>query len=264
MTSFSSILNNTSFFIFFLLPALTSYSKAIEKTKLASLNTGDDYEIIIKKPEAFDSSKYYHIVYFTDASLNSGKYILGLDDSIVNNCILIGIGHIGSHVMRRQRDFIPSDAGGYNNNEFGQASKFYLFIKKELMPHIDKKITHQKSKVFIGHSFGGLLALYFSLKDNKLFDQYYAISPSVWASYNELLKIEEKYKEKNTSYNATVYLYAGSLEVFNKVLSSTTSFYNTVNKRKYKGLSIYYKEIEWANHYGTVEKVVPGIFMKLK
>ena len=97
-----------------------------------------------------------------------------------------------------------------------------------------------------------------------MFDQYYAISPSVWANYNELLKIEEDYNKKKTSYNATVYLYAGSLEVFNKVLSSTTIFYKTIIKRKYQGLSISYKEISWANHYGTVEKVVPGIFLKLK
>jgi uncharacterized protein len=259
-----SLVNNATLLIVFLLIDLISFSQAIEKIKSKSLNTGDDYEIILKKPKTFDTSKYYTLVYFTDASLNSGKYILSLNDSITNNCILVGIGHVGNHVMRRQRDFIPSDAGGYSNDEFGQASRFYLFIKKELMPLIDKKITKQKSRVFIGHSFGGLLALYFSLKENKLFDQYCAISPSVWANYNELLKIEEKYKDKNTSYSATVYLYAGSLEVFNKVLSSTMSFYDTVRKRNYKGLSIYYKEIERANHYGTVEKVVPGIFQQLK
>lgn len=260
----SSLIIKTVFLIACLSFTRISFPQDIEKTKFTSLNTGDAYEITIKKPKTFDTSKYYTAVYFTDASLNSGKYILGLDDSKTDNCILVGIGHIGNHVMRRQRDFIPSDAGGYSNDEFGQASRFYLFIKKELMPLIDKKITKQKTKIFIGHSFGGLLALYFSLKENKLFDQYYAISPSVWANYNELLKIEEKYKEKNTAYNATVYLYAGSLEVFNKVLSSTTLFYDTVKKRKYKGLSIYYKEIEWANHYGTVANVVPDIFQQLK
>lgn len=259
-----STINTAILLIYFLLCSLISFPQSIEKIKLTSLHTGDDYEIIIKKPKTFDSAKNYHIVYFTDASLNSGKYILGLDDSKTNNCILVGIGHIGNHVMRRQRDFIPSDAGGFNDKEFGQASKFYLFVKTELMPFIDKKVTQQKTKVFIGHSFGGLLALYFSLKENRLFDQYYAISPSVWANYNELLKIEEDYNKKNTTYNATVYLYAGSLEVFNKVLSSTTIFYKTIIKRKYQGLSISYKEISWANHYGTVEKVVPGIFLKLK
>ena len=39
-----------------------------------------------------------------------------------------------------------------------------FFIKNELMPYISKNIKKQKTKVFIGHSFGGLLALYFSLK----------------------------------------------------------------------------------------------------
>jgi len=248
----------------FLLLKLISFTQPVKKTKFTSLNTGDDYEIIIKKPRSFDSSKYFHIVYFTDASLNSGKYILGLADSITRNCVLIGIGHIGNHVMPRQRDFIPSDGGGYRSNEFGQASKFYLFIKNELMPFIDKSIPKQKSRVFIGHSFGGLLALYFSLKENKLFDQYYAISPSVWANHQELLKIEEKYKEKEDSYASTIYLYAGSLEIFNKVLGSTTRFYNIVKKRGYKKLSIYYQEIASANHFATVNKVVPGIFQQLK
>jgi predicted alpha/beta superfamily hydrolase len=260
----ASTTTTTILLVYFLSCSLITFPQAIEKIKLTSLHTGDDYDITIKKPKALDSSKYYHVVYFTDASLNSGKYILGLEDSKISNCILVGIGHIGNHVMRRQRDFIPSDAGGYSNDQFGQASKFYLFVKMDLMPYIDKKITKQKTKVFIGHSFGGLLALYFSLKENRMFDQYYAISPSVWANHNELLKFEDNYEKKNTSYSAAVFLYAGTLELFNKVQSSTTSFYDRVMKRKYKGLSIYYKEIEWANHYGTVERAVPGIFLQLK
>ena len=132
------------------------------------------------------------------------------------------------------------------------------------MPFVDKRIHNQKTKVFIGHSFGGLLALYFSLKENKLFDRYYAISPSVWANHQELLKIEEMYKDKHDSYDATIYLYAGSLEIFNKVLGSTTRFYHIVTKRGYKNLSIYYQEIAWANHFATVHKVIRGIFQELK
>lgn len=204
------------------------------------------------------------MIYFTDATLNSGKYILGLDAKKTGDCVLIGIGHIGNHVMRRQRDFIPSDAGGFSSKEFGQANKFYLFIKNELMPFVEGKIAFHKSKIFIGHSFGGLVALYFSLKENKLFDEYYAISPSVWANYNELLKIEELYKKNNSSYSSTIHLYAGSLEVLNKVLSSTTEFYDVVKGRSYDGLNISFKVIEWANHYTIVDDVIPDIFGSLR
>lgn len=247
------------FFNWFSLSAQTT-----EITEFTSLNTGDIYKIVIKRPKEFDATKKYHVVYFTDASLNSGKFILGLDTEKMKNCVLIGIGHAGNYVMRRQRDFIPSDAGGFSSNEFGQASKFYLFIKNELMPFVEGKIAFQNRKIFIGHSFGGLLALYFSLRENKLFDEYYAISPSVWANHNELLKIEEIYKKNNASYNSIIHLYAGSLEVLNKVLSSTNKFYETVKSRNYKDLVISYKKIEWANHYTIVDDVVLEIFEGLK
>jgi predicted alpha/beta superfamily hydrolase len=177
---------------------------------------------------------------------------------------LIGIAHKGDWNAKRQRDFIPSDAGGYNDKNFGQASKFYSFMKEELIPYINKKFSRQKSKVFIGHSFGGLMALYMSLRENKLFDHYYAISPSVWTNYKELMKIEKQYAANNKSYTSNISIYAGSLEFLNKVLSSSQEFYNTVKARKYAGLSITHSIINGVNHYGIVPKVIPGILSQLK
>lgn len=234
------------------------------KVELKSAKTGDTYEILIRKPKHFDSTKAYHLVYFTDAGINSGKTILSQPEENSKNCILIGIAHKGDWDTKRQRDFIPSDAGGYNGENFGHASKFYLFMKEELMPYINKKFNKQKSKVFIGHSFGGLLALYMSMKENKLFDHYYAISPSVWANYKELMKIEKKYSTTNKIYTSNISIYAGSLEFLNKVLSSSQEFYTTVKGRNYTGLSITRSVISGVNHYGIVPKVVPEIFKKFK
>ena len=234
------------------------------KEDFRSSGTGDAYEIIIKKPKNFDSTKGYHLVYFTDAGINSGKVILSQPEENMKHCILIGIAHKGDWNTKRQRDFIPSDAGGYSDKNFGQASKFYLFIKEELMPYINKKFNKPKSKVFIGHSFGGLQALYMSIRENKLFDHYYAISPSVWANYKELLKIEKQYATTNKSYNSNISIYAGSLEFLNKVLSSSQEFYNTVKARNYKGLFITHSVINGVNHYGVVPKVLPEILKQLK
>ena len=234
------------------------------KEDLTSSRTGDSYEIIIKKPTNFDPTKTYHLVYFTDAGINSGKVILSQPEENIKNCILIGIAHKGDWNMKRQRDLIPSDAGGYSDKNFGQAAKFYLFIKEELMPYIGKKFNKPKSKVFIGHSFGGLQALYMSMRENKLFDHYYAISPSVWANYKELMKIEKQYAVTNKSYNCNISIYAGSLEFLNKVLSSSQEFYNTVKTRNYNGLSINHSIINGVNHYGIVPKVMPGIFRQFQ
>ena len=234
------------------------------KEEIVSTKTGDTYEIIIRKPKIFDTAKFYHLVYFTDAAINSGKVILSQPEENIKNCILIGIAHKGDWDTKRQRDFIPSDAGGYSDKNFGQASKFFFFIKDELLPYINKKFAKQKSKVFIGHSFGGLLALYMSMRENKLFDHYYAISPSVWANYYELMKIEKDYAAKNKEYNSSISIYAGSLEFLNKVLTSSKEFYNTANRRNYKGLSITYSVIDGVSHYGIVPEVIPGILKEFK
>ena len=248
--------------LFFLIPFYSNTQQVQEV--FASSKTGDTYELIIRKPKNFDSTKSYHLVYFTDAGINSGKVILSQPEENIKHCILIGIAHKGDWNTKRQRDFIPSDAGGYSDKNFGQASKFYLFMKEELMPYINKKFNKPKSKVFIGHSFGGLQALYMSMRENKLFDHYYAISPSVWANYKELMKIEKQYAATYKNYNSNISIYAGSLEFLNKVLSSSQEFYNTVKARNYNGLSINHSIINGVNHYGVVSKVVPGIFMQLR
>lgn len=247
-------------FIFFL-PLLSNCQQ--EKEGFKSIKTGDTYELVIKKPKDFDSTKSYSIVYFTDASINSGKTILSQPEETTKNCILIGIGHTGEWESKRQRDFIPSDAGGYSDKDFGQASKFFSFMKEELIPFINMKFRRQNCRIFIGHSFGGLLALYMSLRENNIFDRYYAISPSVWANHEELLKIEKKYATANKNYNSNIFIYAGSLEFLNKVLSSSKEFYNTVKARNYKGITITHTVVSGVNHYGIIPKIIPDIYKQL-
>ena len=249
------------FLVFF--PSLSSLAQTTTED-FKSSRTGDTYQLLIKRPKGFDSTKAYHHVYFTDAGINSGKTILSQPGDSTSNCVLIGIAHRGDWETKRQRDFLPSDISNNVTTDFGHASKFYLLMKEELIPLIKKRYPKQKSKVFIGHSFGGLLALYFSLRENKLFDHYYAISPSVWANYYELMKIEKNYAATNKNYNSNISIYAGSLEFLNKVLTSSRQFYEKVNEREYIGLSISRTVVDGVNHYGIVPRVIPGIFRQLK
>jgi uncharacterized protein len=243
----------------------TTTAQKKETTDFKSSYTGDTYTLTIRYPAGFSSSKSYKIVYVPDGSLKIGNYILGTSKSwaatIPADVAVVAIGHQNGHEMQRQRDFIPSDAGGYSSKEFGQASKFYKFLKNELIPHIKAKIPNQKTTGFIGHSFSGLFCLYLLLQPDKLFDKHFAISPSVWANYEELIKIEKKYSEKNNSLTANVQIFAGSLEVLNKVLASATKFYNTVKDRKYRGCKISFETVPWANHISMIK---PGVDKALK
>lgn len=257
----------TIFFILCISCKSHSYKPPKDAITIHSINTGDDYVIQIKTPKGFNDSADYTIVYVADGLIGTGKYILGVDSTwaakVPANCIVVTIGHTGNWEQKRRRDFIPSDVGGYKDANFGNAGKFYAFLKSELIPLIDKKFLHQKSKVFIGHSFSGLFCLYAALKDEHLFDQYFTISPSAWANDRELLKIEKKFMEAHNDFDANIHIYAGSLEEFNKVLTSTKDFLKPLEEKHYKSLQISLEVIPWANHFSVRKPAIDKILLSL-
>ena len=256
------------FWLFSLTLPLFSFAQTIEVDTVYSTIVKDKYIITTCKPVGFSTAKKYHHVYMTDGGIGIGDYVLGKSKSwaavIPANCVIIAIGHIGKYNAKRPRDFIPADITRNVETNFGNADKFYLFLKNELIPTIEKKMNNKKDRSFIGHSFGGLFCLYTLFKDDKLFDKHFAISPSCWANYYELDKIEEDYFKKNKQINANVSIYVGGLEFLNKVLYSTRSFYSTVTERKYKGLTIKKDEIGTANHLSIRKPAVDRIFEQLK
>ena len=251
----------------FLVFSVYSFSQTLETDTIKSVHTADKYVITVRKPPGFTISKKYHFVYMTDGGIGMGDYVLGRDKSwaasIPNSCVIIAIGHIGNWHDKRPRDLIPSDISRNKEVNFGKADLFYLFLQKELIPWAEKKMTNKKDRVFIGHSFGGLFCLYTLFKPDKLFDKHFAISPSIWANYYELDKIEAEFFKKNKQLKADVMLYVGGLEFLNKVLPSTRKFYSTMKDRKYAGLKIDKKEFGNSNHYSVRKPAVDDIFKKL-
>ena len=256
------------FFIVFLSCKIRPHDQPDQLFTIHSINTKDDYIIQAKTPKGYSQSRKYSIIYVADGLIGTGKYILGSDSSwaatIPPNCIIVAIGHIGNWEEKRRRDFIPSDAGGYQNDNFGHADRFYSFLKSELIPFVHQKFPNQESEVFIGHSFGGLFSLYASLKDEQLFDQYFAISPSVWANDRELLKIESTFFNSHTDFNSSIHIYAGSLEQFNKVLTSTKEFLKPLEQKKYNSLKLTFEIIPWANHFSVRKPAIDKILASLR
>lgn len=244
----------------FLLLITTSYSQRIEKRVIYSPQVKDSFLIQIRIPARYQTGKAYHHIYMADGSLKMGNYVLGKDSSwranVPESCIIITIAHFGDYSMKRQRDFLPSDAGGHSDANFGQARQFYLFLKSTLIPSINKEFGSKKSSAFIGHSFSGLFCVYTLFQEDRLFDRHFAISPSIWANYNELMKIEAAHAKKSKQLKGNLNLLAGGLEVFNKVLTSTTRFYNQTLERKYEGYKVSFNTVNNANHYSIIK---PGV-----
>ena len=243
-----------------LLMVTLAYSQRIERRIIYSPEVKDSFLLQIRIPAGYSPGKAYHHIYMTDGSLKIGNYVLGKDSGwraqVPESCIIITIGHLGNYTMKRQRDFLPSDAGGYSDPQFGQARKFYLFLKNRLIPQINQQFKKKRSSAFIGHSFGGLFCVYSIFQEDKLFDRHFAISPSIWANHTELMKIEAAYAKKTTSLPAKLDLLAGGLEVFNMVLSTTRQFYQQTLQRKYKAYEVSFRMVNNANHYSIIK---PGV-----
>jgi predicted alpha/beta superfamily hydrolase len=254
--------------LFFCLQTFIANGQTVVSDTVYSVNTKDKYIVTVRTPVGYSSKVKFHHVYITDGSIGMGDCILGKSESwkatIPKNCVIIAISHIGNWHDKRPRDFIPSDISKNAETNFGKADLFYLFMQKELIPGIERKYGNRKERVFIGHSFGGLFCLYTLFREDKLFDRHFAISPSIWANYYELDKIEAQYFKTHKQLNAKVTIYVGTLEFLNKVLYSSRSFSKTMTERKYVGLTLSKDEIAGANHFSIRKPAVDRILEKLK
>jgi predicted alpha/beta superfamily hydrolase len=237
-------------------------SDNLESFSIHSAIVNDEFTITIKRPQGFHKDGSYHLLLIADGSIGLGEYVLGTNSnwkaSHPSNCIIVTVGHIGDWHEKRRRDFIPSDAGGHKDKNFGRADLFYSFLKTELLPAIERKLPNLKSRSFIGHSFSGLFSLYTALKNESLFDHYYAISPSVWANDKELIKILDDYKTNGLK--TKINIYVGGLEIFNKVLSSSKEFNEKIVAKKLSGLDISFDIIGNANHFSVRKPAIDKIF----
>ena len=96
----------------------------------------------------------------------------------------------------KQQSFLKTTGGGDN---------FIEFIKTELSSRIEENYTTSKFRIYIGHSFGGLLVTHAFLEHSDFFNAFLAIDPSLWwddrvMNRNLLEKISQKRSHNSTYY----------------------------------------------------------------
>ena len=104
----------------------------------------------------------------------------------------------------REYDFTPNAIKEYPNG--GGADNFIQFIDSELTTYIDKKYPTSKLKCILGHSIGGLLAIYTLQTKPNLFDSYLVIDPSLWWNDMQCVKSTKDFFEKEDSLNKRVFI----------------------------------------------------------
>lgn len=166
----------------------------------------------------------YPVVYVLDAGNNlfathgiTNYYSKMLE--IMPEVIIVGIVN-----KDREHDFTPTAIKEYPNG--GGADEFIQFIDSELTTYIDSSYPTSEYKCILGHSIGGLLAIYTLQTKPNLFDSFLVIDPSLWWNDMQCVKSTKDFFEKNESLqkrlfislsnekNVGIYPFIGELEKY--------------------------------------------------
>ncbi len=164
---------------------------------------GVTYRIEVVLPDAYDVTKKYPIVYMTDWWFASKltKSLLPILKYNIKPIIIVGIQRKSSITAKdwginRTRDYTPTNVPeadkeqGVPAGTTGGAKHFLSFIKKELIPTIEKKYpSDYENRGYVGYSYGGTFGTYALLKKPKLFKKYLLGSP--WLKHDDYLLSKE-------------------------------------------------------------------------
>ncbi len=153
----------------------------IEKFKSVELASEVNYERILKiyVPESFktDSTKVYPLAVILDAEHLFDVYVanaklFALKDKAPEQIV---VGVYQNQNGERKADV---QVNIETNLLTEGSSKFYKFIKKELVPYMEDKYRISQFKTIVGNTITGNFINYYLVEDNPLFDAYININPS--------------------------------------------------------------------------------------
>jgi predicted alpha/beta superfamily hydrolase len=186
-----------------------------EKFQIESKVLAETRSYVVQTPDSYRSGKdAYPVLVLQDAENNfaytSAAVRLLSENGRIPAMIVVGINNTD-----RTRDMTPSKpATGFGGAPFtgsaGGADKFLSFIANELLPTIDRNYRTRPYRVLIGHSLGGLFAVYALMNRPEVFKGYLIISPSLWWDDQALVKAAQPFFAAHQDVRADIYMTMGS------------------------------------------------------
>lgn len=179
--------------------------------KIDSLHSdilNEDRKIMVHVPPF--PSKTYPVIYLLDGDTHFTS-VVGLIQQLAANNIIPNMMVVAIPNTNRTRDLTPTKsdpnppmATEEMVSQSGGGREFVKFMEKELFPYVEKNYPTSAYRMFIGHSFGGLLVMDVLQNNPGLFTSYISIDPSMWWDNKALLVTlknsnlnGEKYKNKS-------------------------------------------------------------------
>jgi predicted alpha/beta superfamily hydrolase len=104
----------------------------------------------------------------------------------------------------RERDYLPVPSKEQPTG--GGADKFLRFINSELVPLIDSAYPVNSDRCIIGHSAGGLFAIYALENQPELFSSFICIDPSLWYDDQSCTREMPGFLKKNPTIKKSIFI----------------------------------------------------------
>ncbi|HTF95141.1 MAG TPA: alpha/beta hydrolase-fold protein [Cellvibrio sp.] len=246
-----------------------------ETVSVHSISNNKDYELYIQLPESYKAStSNYPLIIVNDSRfafpITSGAMAL-MGNNVVKEAIVVGVSYAKGEdrTISRTRDYTPTHSPDEPNGHSvearkvsGQAKAYTAFLADQVIPLIQKKYrVDANNKIFIGHSFGGLLGSYILVNRPEIFDHYIIGSPSLWYDNKVIFDMEKEYAEKHKSLKAHVMIYVDDNDSNlnnKKMADDALAFEKILRSRNYTGLRLEVEVIAGENHHS----VFPGLVSK--
>jgi predicted alpha/beta superfamily hydrolase len=187
-------------------PVVIGEKFQIESKVLTEIRT-----YVIHTPASYKSGKdAYPVLILLDAE-NNFAYASAAVHLLSANGRIPAMIVVGINNTDRTRDMTPSKpATGFGGAPWtgsaGGGDKFLSFIADELLPTIDRNYRTRPYRVLIGHSLGGLFAVYALMNRPEVFKGYVISSPSLWWDDQALVKTAQPFFAAHKDLRADLYM----------------------------------------------------------
>ena len=187
-------------------PVIIGEKFTIESKALAETRT-----YVVHTPDYYNNRKdAYPVLVLQDAE-NNFAYTSDAVHLLSANGRIPAMIVVGINNADRTRDMTPSKPkSGFGGTPWtgpaGGADKFLSFIADELLPTIDHNYRTRPYRVLIGHSLGGLFAVYALLNRPEVFQGYIITSPSLWWDDQVLVKTAQPFFAAHHDLHADIYM----------------------------------------------------------
>ncbi len=221
--------------------------------KITSSICNQEYVLYINLPRGYDdTTKTFPVLFLLDAqydfTLVQAVYGEQYYDGFIPGIVIVGItwgGKNPDYDKLRAYDLTPTDIS--HAGQYGNASNFLAFIKKELIPFIESKYRVKKDdRTLVGSSLGGLFTLYALFHEPETFNRYVLTSPSLGWDNNIVDAYNKSYAEKTKELRAKVFMGIGGYED----VPAFQTFVDQLKAMDYTGLDLQTRVLEGMGHSG--------------